>query len=54
VTVSTGGSGYLTGNTPGAAEVFSSTKGTTINVRSGIRYINDIYYGTGTSREPVN
>ncbi|MGE0770933.1 MAG: beta strand repeat-containing protein [Cyclobacteriaceae bacterium] len=52
VTVVSGGSGYLAGNTPSTAVGFSSTKGTSLTTYSGINYINDYYYGTGTSRTP--
>ncbi|HEY5690408.1 MAG TPA: hypothetical protein VIS49_03040, partial [Cyclobacteriaceae bacterium] len=52
VTVGAGGSGYLAGNTPATAVGFSSTKGTSITTYPGVNYINDFYYGTGTSRTP--
>lgn len=52
VTVVTGGSGYLAGNTPAVAAGFNSTKGTAITTYPGINYINDFYFGTGTSRTP--
>ncbi len=52
VTVTSGGSGYLEGNTPGAAERFSATKGTSIDVKSGMTYVNDVYFGTGAIRNP--
>lgn len=46
-----GGSGYLDGNTPGAAVRFSASKGTVLEVKPGLTYINDVYYGTGAFRE---
>jgi hypothetical protein len=47
VTITSGGSGYVEGNTPGTAEGFSTTKGTSIQTKTGLKYINDVYYGTG-------
>lgn len=48
VTVVTGGSGYLEGNTPSGTGVnFSAIKGTTMETKPGLQYINDVYYGTG-------
>jgi hypothetical protein len=52
VTVTNGGSQYESGNTPAVAEDFSSTHSNRITTRPGLRYINDIYYGTGTIRHP--
>jgi hypothetical protein len=52
VTVTVGGTGYLEGNTPAAAEGFTATKGTAFDSKTGISYINDVYYGTGTVRNP--
>ncbi len=52
VTIVSGGSGYVVGNTPsGAGENFSSTKGSSIETKPGVSYINDIHYGTGI-RQP--
>lgn len=52
VTVGAGGSGYLEGNTPAAAEAFESFYGTSIDTKPGIKYVNDLYWGTGTIRFP--
>lgn len=52
VTVTAGGTGYLEGNTPGTAERFSATKGTSVETKSGMTYINDVHYGTGAIRHP--
>lgn len=57
VTMLTGGSGYVNGNTPGAdgEESFeftievNSTTGN-VSVKPAIKYINDIYWGTGQIR----
>jgi hypothetical protein len=51
VTITSGGSGYVEGNTPTSAEGFSATKGTAIQTKTGLKYINDIHYGTGI-RQP--
>ncbi len=51
ITVVEGGSGYLDGNTPGTAVRFSATKGTAMETKPGITYVNDVYYGTGAHRE---
>lgn len=50
--VTNGGSSYESGNTPGTAEGFSTTKGNTLTSKPGLSYINDVYYGTGTVRNP--
>jgi hypothetical protein len=50
LTVVLGGSGYTSGNIPAVAQPFSATKGTYIYTKPGIKYINDIHYGTGTVR----
>lgn len=52
VAVNAPGTGYLEGNTPSVAEGFSSIYGREVEVKPGLRYINDIYYGTGTIRQP--
>ena len=64
VAIGAGGSGYLEGNTPPgtviapgpppvlAGEGFSATKGTSLTAKTGVTYINDLYYGTGTVRNP--
>lgn len=52
VTVTAGGSGYLAGNTPSAALIFSAVKSTGFDVYTGINYNNDFDYGTGTDRLP--
>lgn len=47
-TIVSGGSGYLEGNTPSGSGVnFSTTKSGVIDVKPGLQYINDVYYGTG-------
>ncbi len=58
VTVTAGGTGYLEGNSPSGAGVdFSATKplngngASEFEVKPGISYINDIYYGTGNKQE---
>lgn len=51
VTVVEGGSGYLDGNTPGTPVRFSATKGTSLETKPSLTYVNDIYYGTGAHRE---
>lgn len=58
ITVTTGGTGYLEGNSPSGAGVgFNATKGingdgaSEFEVKPGISYINDIYYGTGNKQE---
>lgn len=52
VAITTGGTGYLAGNTPAAAEGFTATKDDYIYTKPAIKYINDIYYGTGSIRTP--
>ncbi len=52
VTVTNGGSEYESGNTPSVEEPFSSTHSQKITTKPGLRYINDIHYGTGTIRQP--
>lgn len=49
VTVNAGGTGYLDGNTPGVngEESFVATKGFFLQPKTGLKYINDIHYGTG-------
>lgn len=52
VTVTAGGTGYVAGNTPsGAGVAFSASKSFNIDTKRGVRYINDIDYGTG-QRQP--
>jgi hypothetical protein len=51
ITLVSGGAGYDAGNLPEFAVPFSSSKGDFIETRPGLKYINDIYYGTGTTRE---
>lgn len=51
VTVNNRGAGYLSGNYPADPEAFTATKGSGFNTRPGIKYINDVYYGTGV-RQP--
>ncbi|HEY0741222.1 MAG TPA: hypothetical protein VGD40_07160 [Chryseosolibacter sp.] len=51
VTAVLGGSNYEAGNTPSSAVNFSTTKGSTIETKPGLNYINDVTYGTGTIRE---
>jgi hypothetical protein len=51
VTITTGGSGYLPGNVPATEEAFNAV-GTFLDVKPGLTYINDVYYGTGTFRNP--
>jgi hypothetical protein len=53
ITATNPGSGYLDGNTPAAPERFSATKGTAIQAKPGISYINDVYYGTGAVRSSL-
>ncbi|HZY83063.1 MAG TPA: hypothetical protein VFE50_26270 [Cyclobacteriaceae bacterium] len=54
-TVTAGGTGYVSGNTPGdtsedfTAKVFPYDN---IWVKPGVKYINDIYYGTGEATQP--
>lgn len=45
VTLSAGGTGYLEGNLPGTAASFSGA--TTLTTKPGLKYIVDVYYGTG-------
>jgi hypothetical protein len=45
------GSNYEAGNTPATELPFTATYGNSIETRPGLKYINDIYYGTGTTRE---
>jgi hypothetical protein len=52
VSVTNGGSEYEAGNTPFDAEPFSSTQSIKITTKPGLRYINDVHYGTGTIRQP--
>jgi hypothetical protein len=52
VTVDAGGTGYLEGNIPGSPEGFNSTKGDDMITKPGIKYINDIHYGTGRRTTP--
>lgn len=52
ITVVSGGTGYQDGNTPGTAERFSAVKGTSMQTKPGLTYINDVYYGTGAVRQP--
>jgi hypothetical protein len=52
VTVTNGGSEYESGNTPSVEEDFTATHSTKITTKPGLRYINDVYYGTGTIRQP--
>jgi hypothetical protein len=52
IVITNPGSGYLPGNQPATAQGFSSTKGTTLNAKPGLTYVNDVYYGTGTVRNP--
>jgi hypothetical protein len=52
LTVVTGGSGYLEGNVPASPESFAATKGATFDAKTGISYVNDVYYGTGVVRNP--
>ncbi|MFA9214164.1 MAG: hypothetical protein ACEQSR_10015 [Candidatus Methylacidiphilales bacterium] len=50
VTITNPGSGYIGGNIPSIAEPFSlnpSAVDNKINVKPGLNYIRDIYYGTG-------
>ncbi|MFZ5972613.1 MAG: hypothetical protein ACOYXA_13585 [Bacteroidota bacterium] len=49
VTVTAGGTGYTEGNVPGADEAFSGP--TSLTTKPGLRYVNDIHYGTG-QRQP--
>lgn len=49
VTLTAGGTGYTEGNVPGSAEAFAGA--TTSTTKPGIKYINDIHYGTG-QRQP--
>lgn len=58
ITVTAGGTGYLEGNSPSGTGVdFSTTKGlngdgaSEFEVKPGLSYINDIYYGTGNKQE---
>jgi hypothetical protein len=53
ITVNAGGAGYLDGNTPGVGgqEGFTATKGSYIEPKTGLKYINDLHYGTG-ARQP--
>lgn len=51
MTVVLGGSGYTSGNIPASAQAFSATKDDEIETKPGIKYINDVYYGTGTIRQ---
>lgn len=58
ITVTAGGTGYLEGNSPSGAGVdFSAIKGLNVDgasefdVKPGLTYINDIYYGTGNKQE---
>jgi hypothetical protein len=51
LTVTNGGSRYEAGNTPNFGIDFSSTYNNSIETRPGLKYVNDIYYGTGTTRE---
>ncbi|HEY0656682.1 MAG TPA: hypothetical protein VGD65_26290 [Chryseosolibacter sp.] len=50
MTVVLGGSGYTSGNIPASAQNFSTTKGSFIETKPGLKYINDVNYGTGTIR----
>ena len=52
IAIGTGGSGYLEGNTPAVEERFSATKGTAMLTKTGMAYVNDVYYGTGAVRNP--
>jgi hypothetical protein len=52
IAVGNGGSGYLEGNFPASQERFSAVKGVTFDAKTGISYINDVYYGTGAVRTP--
>ncbi len=47
VTIVTGGSGYLAGNTPAAPEAFTATFPAGLDTKTGIKYVNDVKYGTG-------
>jgi hypothetical protein len=58
ITVTAGGTGYLEGNSPSGTGVdFSAIKGlngdgaSEFDVKPGLSYINDIYYGTGNKQE---
>jgi hypothetical protein len=51
VTITAGGSGYVSNNTPDAAQPFAAMMGASAMVRTGLAYINDVYYGTGV-RQP--
>jgi hypothetical protein len=58
IAVGTGGAGYLASNVPAAGEAFLSSYGinsdnmSEISTRPGLKYVNDIYYGTGVTRNP--
>lgn len=49
VTVTNGGSGYVEGNTPTSQQNFNAMiqPYTTFWIKTGMKYINDVYYGTG-------
>lgn len=51
VTAVLGGSNYEAGNTPSTEVGFSSTKGDNMETKPGLKYINDVNYGTGTIRQ---
>lgn len=51
VTVTAGGKGYIEGNVPGTAENFPSAALVSLATKPGIKYINDLHYGTG-QRQP--
>ncbi len=51
VTITNGGTGYVEGNTPTGAEGFLATKGAAMQTKTGLKYINDVHYGTGI-RQP--
>jgi hypothetical protein len=51
MTVVLGGSGYTAGNIPASPQDFSATKFDFIETKPGLKYINDVNYGTGTIRQ---
>jgi hypothetical protein len=55
ITVTAGGTGYVSGNTPGDTSENFTAKFLPYNdmwVKPGIKYVNDIYYGTGAAQQP--
>lgn len=51
VTIGAGGAGYVAGNTPTGSQAFSATAFPydAFWVKTGVKYVNDIFYGTGSA-----